>query len=481
MKLKNKRREFLKNAALAACLAPVTRFWQDLGFAEDAPPPKRLMLVFLPNGYGSQTVSEFVSGTENSWNFGTQFNAMTEFKSDIIAFKRHGFKDLIDASYSGEGNGHAAAKVLFTGHVEQAGTSPGTPKGCQAPSIDQIVANVFASRNQLGSLGDPTAKSLHIWLGGSGWFDDHVFFQAPGYTIGKTYEGQSLPGVSRLSQLRDAFDRYFGPFLNGGKVVSTPQSATFEALWARGKSFLDAPSAQLTQLKTTLPKEGGDLLDRHLFAMRELEISLQAPALTVTEKIRDLGASPPTNIDVNNRAQIRALVEAWHLLIRNLFMADLVRVVTMQHGGGSSRTNIPELSLEFVGVSGDPNSGYDHHSHTHYQNKANLDKIAGWYSARHAHLLRTLKGQPGDENLLASSLVMWSHELGDGGGHSPLNIPTVLAGQAGGAVRTGRMLDLSNSGRSHTALLLAICQAMGVTTLTSVGHPAYAGQTVQLG
>jgi hypothetical protein len=47
-------------------------------------------------------------------------------------------------------------------------------------------------------------------------------------------------------------------------------------------------------------------------------------------------------------------------------------------------------------------------------------------------------------------------------------VPMIMAGKAGGALRTGRFLNYDN--KEHAKLLVSIAQLMGVTTINKVGN-----------
>lgn len=94
-----------------------------------------------------------------------------------------------------------------------------------------------------------------------------------------------------------------------------------------------------------------------------------------------------------------------------------------------------------------------------------------------------------------SSLILWGNELGID--HYDYSVPTLLAGGAGGAVRTGRYIDYIDwrrpivrveqdgpmiEGVPYNRLLVSILQAMGLTPADYVrdGQPGY-GSYAQYG
>ena len=82
-------------------------------------------------------------------------------------------------------------------------------------------------------------------------------------------------------------------------------------------------------------------------------------------------------------------------------------------------------------------------------------------------LVQQMKAMPdGDSNLLANTVVMMGTEINDGNLHDHSDMPFVLAGQAGGALETGRSLDYRGTAGgmngAHTKLLVSIADLVGV-------------------
>jgi hypothetical protein len=82
------------------------------------------------------------------------------------------------------------------------------------------------------------------------------------------------------------------------------------------------------------------------------------------------------------------------------------------------------------------------------------------------------------QSLLDNSVVFWGNELSAGQGHTNENMPVIMAGSAGGYIKTGRLLDYMRysepqipqgnggdstyAGRLYNQLLVTILQSMGV-------------------
>jgi hypothetical protein len=117
------------------------------------------------------------------------------------------------------------------------------------------------------------------------------------------------------------------------------------------------------------------------------------------------------------------------------FWSDASRVLTFMFGNSVSNRNFSFLD----GVSG------NHHSISHHMDKKEAleeyTKIATWHVAQYAYLLQRLKSiKEGDKTLLDNSMIMFTSDLRDGNRHSPRNLPIVVAGNAGGKLKTGQNL-----------------------------------------
>jgi hypothetical protein len=138
------------------------------------------------------------------------------------------------------------------------------------------------------------------------------------------------------------------------------------------------------------------------------------------------------------------------------FWTDTTRVATLMAAHGFSRQNFGFLD----GVSS------DHHGMSHHMNRApaiaEYTKVSHWYIQQLAYFLNKMKQvDEGDANLLDHSVVLFGSEMKDGNGHIKTNLPILLAGRAGGALRPGRHVALE----PHTPLAnlhLTLAQKFGL-------------------
>ncbi|HLF94619.1 MAG TPA: DUF1552 domain-containing protein [Planctomycetota bacterium] len=117
------------------------------------------------------------------------------------------------------------------------------------------------------------------------------------------------------------------------------------------------------------------------------------------------------------------------------FQTDTTRIATFMFANAVSGKNFSFLE----GVSG------GHHQISHHENNpAKMEeyrRIGTWHVAQYAYMLEKLKAiKEGEGTLLDHSMIVFGAGIRDGNAHSPVNLPIVLAGKAGGTLATGRHL-----------------------------------------
>jgi hypothetical protein len=122
-------------------------------------------------------------------------------------------------------------------------------------------------------------------------------------------------------------------------------------------------------------------------------------------------------------------------MIALAFQTDSTRVCTFMFGNAVSSTNFSFLE----GVSG------GHHEISHHERKeknlVQYQKIAQWHIEQYAYLLQKLQNMPeGESNVLDNSMILFGSGLRDGNSHNPKNLPIIVAGSAGGRLKTGQHL-----------------------------------------
>jgi hypothetical protein len=233
-----------------------------------------------------------------------------------------------------------------------------------------------------------------------------------------------------------------------------------QALLARRKSILDAVTGDLAELRARVSTADQAKLDQHLTALRSTEQGVSSVAGCATP-------TAPTPVDKWANASFPAIGKAQMDLLVTALACGMTTVASIQW----AFTVSPHV-LTWAGVT----QGHHDLSHSDDSNTAGVQdfvKAERWYASQFTYLVQQLKALPepggGTGTMLDNTLVVWVKELGDSRLHDGVSVPFVLAGRAGGFLRTGRYLDFK--GTSHQALLVSMCQAMGLDT-QAFGDPA---------
>ncbi len=142
------------------------------------------------------------------------------------------------------------------------------------------------------------------------------------------------------------------------------------------------------------------------------------------------------------------------------FQCGLTRVATLMMDGAFSRRNygLPDLN----------GADYIHGlSHGEIGGKA-LDhprwvKITTSFFDNFAMLLGKMNAiNEGDRTMLGNSIVYINSEFGDGDAHNQQDLPTIIAGNAGGKFKSGQRIALASK-TPISNVILTIMQTMGVT------------------
>jgi hypothetical protein len=259
---------------------------------------------------------------------------------------------------------------------------------------------------------------------------------------------------------KDVFMTLFGNMMPGGMT-----DPALERLWAQRKSVFDLSNAETTRLMGLVGAEDRVKLEAHVAAMREVEQRMvMMPGSTGNPSTGE--CTPPTMQDVDLKVddQYLAAGQLQMDLAAAALACDQTRIITIQWSYSES-----EHLFQFLNLTGN-HHGISHDFASCGTNFEAYNKIQTWYAERVADFLTTLDSYPeGDGTLLDNTLVLWGTEIGESTQHDLTLMPYVLAGKAGGKIRTGRYLDYSSARKDSNQLLVSMAHAMGADDLTSFG------------
>lgn len=422
------RRAVLRAACGAAVALPLlsapTRTARADGGA--AGPPKRLVVVAHDQGFIMDALVR-AGATESAFEFGDVFAPLAPHRADLVVCAGIDDRSCGVDSY----NNHTTTKLhQFTGRGMRWGSTASGPVPVSAggPSVDQVVADRVGTQTRF--------RSLEFGVSAGGLVGLEYIWRAVGQ-----------PGTPENDPAH-MFDRVFAD--------AAADPAALARLRRRRASVLDAVLGNMTRLRTQLGRDDRERLDQHAASVRDLERSLQAGG----------ACAPPTigaarDPDAVTRAQTDLLVAA--------LGCDLTRVASLILGGDAALP-VP--------------AGYaDWHAVVHAgptDTRAVPDALHTalvgyfrWYASKVAYLLDRLAATPeGSGTLLDNTLVLYASAFSYGSEHSYNGKTYVLAGRAGGALRTGRYLAFRGGGATHNDLLVSVVRLMGFADAT-FGDPAF--------
>ena len=434
---------------------------------------RRAIFFYSPNG---QDIERFrPSGSGTDFTLGELQSPLAAIREHLTVFR--GLENLAAKANPAGTNGHNAGitsiltcqtlsgdSSLYTVNNETRGYATGA-------SFDTVLAQKLP--------GSAALKVPQLVLGA----------QTRGYEFGQrdpysyvSYAAAGANGVNGANESpADVFRSLFADLQSG-------DSQAIERARAQRKSILDfvatSYSPQYSSLVKALPTSDQQRLDQHLQAIRELErrvstlgASCQAPALgsgndygtSALSAEKQLGLSYHAAglcagalgkfADPQDSRNFPDVMRAHMDLVVLAMSCDLNRVATLQFSGAQSGPNhIWACALD-----------ESHHGITHnLGDPACQDseaKITRWYGDQFVYLVNALKSvRLGDRSLFDDMALVWVTEMADAAGHTFSDLPIVLAGSAGGALKTGHLVDAK--GRSQADVYVSLAQALGLDLST---------------
>jgi hypothetical protein len=348
------------------------------------------------------------------------------FKSQIVALQGLDHTAGILASTTG----HDASRVILTG----SGTN-----GTNA-SIDQFLA-VEQGLGQATPL-----SSLVLGVGNPE--------PALGWCISYAKGGTALP---KLVSPTDSFTQAFSQWIVGSDPAAQARAERERRL---GKSLLDYWTKDLAELAARVPQAEKDKLDQHATALRELEKRVSGQTVDcAVPAAPDPNGFPATfsyrggepYFDTITNLQIDLMVQALACDVTHfstLFLADLSRTHLDPVLPEDVHTDVAHryVASDASGSGGNPES---------------WQLLARQHRYTYAKIARILQ-RLAESSLLDQTVLVAMSDMGDPAKHSSRQVPALLAGGWGGALRGGQHIDLGAAGTPSNRLLVSIQQTFGV-------------------
>ncbi|MEM9643923.1 MAG: DUF1552 domain-containing protein [Planctomycetota bacterium] len=334
----------------------------------------------------------------------------------------------------GDGGGdHARSVAAFL-----TGAHPRKTNGADIQngiSVDQMTAQYVGDQTRFSSLElglEASAQAGNCDSGYSCAYASNMSWRGPTNPMGKEVDPAAV------------FDRLFA----GKTVKNTKRALTVREQYR--KSILDLVLDDAKSLHAKLPAVDQRKLDEYLYSVRDVEKRVAgAEKLRISEQ--NLSEYPrPSGVPRDFDKHCELLMD----MVALAYQTDSTRILSfMMANAGSNR------SYSMIGV----NEGHhqlSHHGKSEHK-QTQIAKINRYHADRFAYLLSRLKQIPeGNGTLLDSCMLVYGSGISDGDRHNHDDLPIVLAGSAGGRVKTGRHIRYQN-GTPLCNLYLWMMQQMG--------------------
>jgi hypothetical protein len=251
-----------------------------------------------------------------------------------------------------------------------------------------------------------------------------------------------------------------------GDFEVDPDAAAADPRNSLRTSVLDLVRDDITRLQGTLGTNDRRRLDAHLTGVSELRSRILAlpPELTGSCAI-------PDEVTASG-GSLREVIDLQADLLAMAFACDLRQIATIQFTGSVGFTVFPGMSA-------------GHHDLTHQdipEAQDNVHATTVHTMECFSSLMQKMRAMPeGAGNVLDNSLWLATSDLSEGLTHSVADYPIVLAGGAGGAMRTPgvHVRGERNLGfrKNTNDVLMTILRAMG-SPRQSIGSGATASSSV---
>jgi hypothetical protein len=413
--------------ALESLAAPVAPTASRLGVTSTGA-PLRLAFVYFPNGAIQPTW--WPTGEGKTFELARTMHPLAKLKAELQVL---GGLDHVNATAGPDGAGdHARASGTFLTGVRVKKTAGSDIQA--GISIDQVIANQIGHLTRFPSLEltcDAVRKSGNC---------DSGYSCAYQYNLG--WRSASTP-VAPEPNPRLFFERLFGAGAHGERRASLVRRQQQQ------RSILDFVRDDAKALKRGVSKRDDMKVEEYLASVETIEAQVQ--------RAERFGAAPDP--DVPTPAGIPASFEQYLQLMYDMlalaFQTDSTRVATLLVANEGSNRSFQDIGIP-----------EGHHFLTHHQDKADMiEKVAEidlFYMKQFARFLTRLQQLEDTDgrSLLHNSMIVYGSGNSDGNRHTHVNLPIVLAGAGGGALRPGRFVK--HDGKPMSNLLLSLADRLGV-------------------
>lgn len=382
-------------------------------------PQPRIIFCYVPNGVN--ILQWMPSNAGKGYELSATLKLLEEVRDDFTLLTGLGHPRCT--------GGHSGADTWLTGADLK--SVPGKDYA-NSMSIDQLIAEVHGSETRFGSLQ---------WSDMSG-----TGSAGHSHTLSFDRSGTPLPAEDSPRRI---FERLFVP------ESSKDREETLRR-YAEKKSILDNVLEESKRLAKRVGKEDQRKLDEYLGSVRNTEQRI--------ERLEQWIDRPKPEVD---GSLLQLAMQPHNAHDRPMWIDVMLELAYLSFATDSTRVISYEWSREAGGFGG---GGENHHELSHHGGDAGmLDKLAAidrFHLSRLKRFLQFLKSTTdGDQSMLERTIVVFGSGMnsGEGGDHSPKNLPLLVAGGQTLGLKHGKHLKFQVDQHPPLAnLWLELAQRMGV-------------------
>jgi hypothetical protein len=395
------------------------------GSGSSPAPPRRVAALFFPNGVREDRWTPQSDGSD--WQLTEQLQPLKDIKSkvSVVSGLWH------QACNTGDGH-YVKDAAWLTGTTITKTTGVNLNSG--GTSMDQVAALHLGQHTPLPSLElgiEPVSSGVDGTVGYTRVYGAHISWRTPTQPLAKEINPRLV--FERMTRI----------------AAGRPDGRS-------NRPLLDLVSEDAKRLEPRISHADRHRLNQYLESVRSLEQRLEraeSPGRRSWKSNVDFAKQPlPPEEPQGHAERVRLMLD----MIALAFEADVTRVATFMFGNSVSNVNFAFL----------PDVTQAHHETSHHQNKPEkleqYQKISTWHVAQFAYLLNKLQSTPeGEASVLDNSAILFGSALRDGNKHSPHDLPLLLAGGAGGSLKTGQHVRMPRD-NPMSNLLLTILHSAGI-------------------
>lgn len=335
------------------------------------------------------------------------------------------------------GGDHARANSVFLTGVRLKKSASDIHVGV---SFDQVLAKYYGDQTRFPSL-ELSCEGVHK----SGACDSGY---ACAYQYNLSWSTATTPMTPEASP-RLIFERMFGAGAHGERA------ANMRRRQAEQRSILDFVMNDAKSMQRRLGAADTAKLDQYFTGVRDIETRIAN-----SEKFADADPDVPTPAGIPD--DYGQHVQIMYDMIALAFQTDSTRISTLLLAHDGSNRPFTDIGIP-----------EGHHDLSHHRNRpeivAKVAAIDQWYAKQFSRFLSNLDSMKDVDgnSVLHNSMIIYGGGNADGNRHTHTNLPIVMAGAAGGAMKPGRYVDMNS--QPATNLFLTMADRLGVSGLQRFG------------